>query len=269
MNRGRRDRTELGELDAEARPACRYLVEECKLQLVRVLDVIGYLDGEVRRVVSPMARDREHEARIVASQLDRRFVDLGHSAVRVETLQHPADRRRAVRRSFRIDRSRDDQAVDRPSHRDVVQAQPLCTLLVSGGLLHRVPAEDATPIAQCRVHHPEPEPPVRERDYLVRAARTTHVAPGVGHDHHPELEPLRRMDSQEPDGASALLLGHRLEFLRAERILVAHEAHEALDVRAAHGLVVARQSTELAEVREPARPVPAREDGEVVVVLAH
>ena len=227
------------------------------------------LDSDFVSVVSPMARDGEDEPRVAASQLDRRLVDLRHRAVRVEALEHPADRRRAIRRSLGIDRSRDDQTVDRPRHRDVVQAKPLGALLVSCGLLHRVPGEHATPIAQRRMHHPEPEPPVRERDDLVRAARSADVAPGVRDDHDLELEALRGVDGQEPHGAPSLLLGNRLELLRAERILVAHEPHEALDVRAAHGLVVARQASELAEVRESSRPVPPREDGEVVVVLAH
>ena len=79
--------------------------------------------------------------------------------------------------------------------------------------------------------------------------------------------PFARVDRQQPDGAAALLLGDRLELLRAERVLLADEADEARDVGAADRLVVAREPPELAEVREAAGAVPAREDGEVVVVL--
>src|SRR5262249_44791352 len=95
------------------------------------------------------------------------------------------------------------------------------------------------------------------------------VAASVGDDHDLELEPLRCMDGQEPNRPSTFLLRHRLELLRSERILLADEAHEAGDVRAANGLVVAREPPELAEVRIAATTVPASEDREVVVVLRH
>ncbi len=117
------------------------------------------------------------------------------------------------------------------------------------------------------MHHPEAEAPVRERDDLVRATRPADVAPGVGDDHDLELEPFRGVDRQQADRAATLLLGDRLELLRAKRVLLADEANEALDVGAANRLVVARKAAELAEVREATRPVPAREHREVVVVL--
>ena len=94
------------------------------------------------------------------------------------------------------------------------------------------------------------------------------VATGVRDDDDLELQALRRMDGEQPHGTAALLLGDGFELLRAERVLVAHEADEALDVRSADRLVLAREPPELAEVREATAPVPAREHGEVVVVLA-
>ena len=117
------------------------------------------------------------------------------------------------------------------------------------------------------MHHPEAEAPVGERDDLVAAARPAGVAPRVGDDDDLELEPLRGVDREQPNGVGALLLRHRLELLRAERLLLADEADEALDVGAAQRLVLAREPPELAQVREPPRAVPAREHGEVVVVL--
>ena len=118
------------------------------------------------------------------------------------------------------------------------------------------------------MHHPEPEAPVGERDDLVRPARPADVAAGIRDDHDLELETLRSVDREQPNRACALLLGDRLELLRAERLLLADEADESGDVGAADRLVVAREAPELAEVREAACAVPAREDGEVVVVLA-
>ena len=118
------------------------------------------------------------------------------------------------------------------------------------------------------MHHPEAEATVRQRDDLVRAAWAAHVASRVRDDDDLELQALRRMDREQPHGAAALLLGDGFQLLRAERVLVADEADEALDVRAADRLVLAGEPAELAEVREATSPVPAREHGEVVVVLA-
>ncbi len=75
------------------------------------------------------------------------------------------------------------------------------------------------------------------------------------------------MDRQQADGVGALLLRNRLELLGTHRLLVAHEAEEALDVPAAQLLVRARQPRELAQVRVPAPAVPVCEHREVVVVL--
>src|SRR5581483_1201668 len=60
----------------------------------------------------------------------------------------------------------------------------------------------------------------------------------------------------------------RLALARSHRVQVAHEAHEALDVGSAKLLVRAGEAAELAQVRVAPAPVPLRENGEVVVVLA-
>ena len=75
------------------------------------------------------------------------------------------------------------------------------------------------------------------------------------------------MDRQQPHRARPLLLGDRLELARADRLLLADEPDEALDVAAAQLLVRAREPRELAQVRVAAPPVPLGEHGEVVVVL--
>ena len=75
------------------------------------------------------------------------------------------------------------------------------------------------------------------------------------------------MDRQQADGAGALLLRDGLELVRADGLLVGDEADEPLNVGTAQLLVRAREPRQLAEVRVPAPPVPAREDGKVVVVL--
>ena len=77
------------------------------------------------------------------------------------------------------------------------------------------------------------------------------------------------MDREEPDRVGTLLLGNRLQLARAERLLLADEPDEALDVGAAQLLVGAREPRELAQVRVAARAVPPGEHGEVVVVLGH
>src|SRR5205823_7089452 len=80
--------------------------------------------------------------------------------------------------------------------------------------------------------------------------------------------PLRRVDREEPDHVSALLLCGRLELRGADRVLLGYEADEALDVRPAQLLERPRQPRELAQVRVAAAPVPLRQHGQVVVVLA-
>ena len=75
------------------------------------------------------------------------------------------------------------------------------------------------------------------------------------------------MDREEPDGVGVLLLGDGLELAGADRLLLADEAHEALDVAAAQLLVRAREPGELAHVGVAPPPVPLGEDGQVVVVV--
>src|SRR5206468_6616184 len=64
-----------------------------------------------------------------------------------------------------------------------------------------------------------------------------------------------------------LLLRDRLELMRADRLLLADEADEALDVGAAQLLVRAREARELAHVGVAPPAVPLRKHREVVVVL--
>ena len=93
------------------------------------------------------------------------------------------------------------------------------------------------------------------------------LAAGVRDDDDLELEPLRGVDGQQPHRARPLLLRDRLELAHAGRVLLEHEADEALDVGAAQLLVRAREPRQLAQVRVAAAAVPLGEDGEVVVVL--
>ena len=93
------------------------------------------------------------------------------------------------------------------------------------------------------------------------------MPPRIGDHDDLELEPLRAVDREQPDDIGALLLGNGLELGRADRVELADEADEALDVRAAQLLVRAGEARELAQVRVAAAPVPLGEDGEVVVVL--
>ena len=185
----------------------------------------------------------------------------------VEALEHPPDRRLRSARAPGVDRTRDDQPVDRTGHRDVVQPEPLGRSWSRSASRTSSNPNTGCRLAAGRVHHAEPEAPVRERDDLVRPARPADVAPRVRDDHDLELEPLGGVDREQPDGPASLLLGDGLELPRAERVLLADEADEAGDVGTTDRLVVASQAPELAEVREPAGPVPAREHGEVVVVL--
>ena len=122
------------------------------------------------------------------------------------------------------------------------------------------------PLAGDRVGDAEAEAAVREAQDLVRGRRVA-VAPGVGDDDDLELEPLGRVDGQEPDRVRALLLGDRVALGRADGFLLLDEADEPLDVRAAQLLVGAGEARELAEVRVAAPAVPLREHGQVVVVV--
>ena len=75
------------------------------------------------------------------------------------------------------------------------------------------------------------------------------------------------MDGQQADRIGALLLGDGVALDGADRLLLADEADEPLDVRPAQLLVRAREAHQLAQVRVTTPAVPLREHGEVVVVL--
>ena len=122
------------------------------------------------------------------------------------------------------------------------------------------------PPARRRVGDAEAEAAVGEAEDLV-GRRGVPIAAGVGDDHHLELEPLGRVNRQQPDGVGALLLGHGVALRRPDRLLLLDEADEALDVGAAQLLVRAREPRQLAQVRVATAPVPLREHGEVVVVV--
>ena len=110
----------------------------------------------------------------------------------------------------------------------------------------------------------EPEAAVREAEDLVGARS---LAAGVRDDDDLELEALGGVDRQQPHRVGAFLLRDGVALGRADRVLLADEADEPLDVGAAQLLVRARQARELAEVGVAALPVAARQHGEVVVVL--
>ena len=264
VERRRGERLERRELETRRRQGRRHVAEERELgrgvglRLDRHRDRLRGL-GE--------AIDAEEEAGLAALDLARLVLRVGHLATRLQTVEHPADRRLAIAGSLDVDRAGDDEPVDRTRHRDVVEAEPLRALLLALGLAHLLEAEHRPPVTARRVHHPEPEPPVGERNDLVAAARSADVAPGVRDDHDLELEALRRVDREQAHRVGALFLGDGLELLRAERILLADEADEAREVAPADRLVLPREAAELAEIREAPCAVPAREHGEVVVVL--
>ena len=185
---------------------------------------------------------------------------------RVEARQHPADRRHFVGAATRIDRSRDDQPVDRPCHRHVVEPQSLRALLCLSRFLHHVELVGAAGLARDRIGDAKAEPTVRKGEDLVRRRRCL-VPSGVGHDDDLELESLRSVDRQQANRVASLLLGDGLELARADRLLVADEPHEPFDIRPAELFVRPREPGELAEIRVTAPAVPTREHGQVVVVL--
>src|SRR5206468_7569926 len=140
-------------------------------------------------------------------------------------------------------------------------------LLHLARLAHGVVRERPPTFARDRVRDAEAEAAVGERENLVSGRRRL-VAAGVGDDHDLELETLGRVDRQQPDRVGALLLRDGFELACADRILVADEANESLDVRSAELFVRTREPRELAQIRVAASAVPLREDREVVVMLA-
>ena len=250
VQRRSRNVRELRQLDAQTRSPCGNLVEERELRdLGRALVGSGVDPAGGRLGLE--AVDAQHEAGVVALELDRSPVGCRNGLVCVEPVEHPADRRGAVVRAFRIDCAGDDQPVDGSCHRDVVEAEALRALLVTFGLANLLEVEHRVPVAAGGMHHAKPEAPVGERDDLVGPARPADVAAGIRDDHYLELEPLRGVDREQPDGATTLLHRHGLELLRAERVLLADESHEAREVRASDRLVVARETSQLAEVGKP------------------
>ena len=169
-------------------------------------------------------------------------------------------------RPLGIDGAGHDEPVDGARHRDVVEAQALGILGDALGLAHLFPTEDGLALARGRMHDPEAEASVCEGENLVRRRRPARVSARVGDDHDLELEPLGRMDRQQPDRIGPLLLRHGLELGRADGLLVADETDEALDVRASQLLVRPCEPHQLAQVGVPPLAVPAREHREVVVV---
>ena len=166
----------------------------------------------------------------------------------------------------RVDGARDDQAVDRTRHRDVVEAPPLRLGGLVLDLLHLLVVGGWEARSRRRIGHAETEAPVGQAEDLVGVARCS-VAACVGDDDDLELEALGAVDREQPDDIGALLLGNRLELGRADGALLADEAHEALDVGPAQLLVRAGEPRQLAQVRVAAPPVPLREHREVVVVV--
>ena len=164
--------------------------------------------------------------RSISSGAGRGLLELA----RLEPVEHPADRR-AASAPRSADRARDDQPVDRARHGDVVEPPPLGLLRVLLGRLDALVLDRRQPLAGLRVGDAEAEPPVRQAEDLVRVGPPA-VAARVGDDDDLELEPLGRVDRQQPDHVGALLLGDRLELGRADRVLLGDEAHEALRRRA-------------------------------------
>ena len=212
----------------------------------------------------------EHETRVPPLELDRLAGRAGSlQLLGAEAGEHPADRCVSIALRVGVDRARDDQAVDRPRHRHVVEAQPLGPIFALLRCAHLVVAEDAGSLSRRRIDDAKTEATIGADEDFVGRRSSPRVTPRVCHDNDLELEPLRRVDREQTNGARSLLLRHRLELRGAHGLLIADERDEALDVAAAQLLVAPRQPHQLAEVRVPPLAVPPREDCEVVVVRRH
>ena len=99
---------------------------------------LGHRRGTV--VLGPVAVDPHEQARPVAHDLHRAVAGCVE-LLRLEAGEHPADRRRLVGGPVRVDGARDDQAVDRARHRDVVEAKALGALGLALGLAHALVLE--------------------------------------------------------------------------------------------------------------------------------
>ena len=204
----------------------------------------------------PIPVEPHEQPRSPALELDRSVAGVRELLPCVQPLQHPADRRRSLARLLAIDCAGHDQPVDRARHRDVIEPEALGIVLA---LRHRL---DLVVAARAL----EAEAPVRQREDLVRRRRLP-VASGIGDDDDLEFEPLRAVDRQQAHGVAAFFLRDGLELPRAHRFLLGDEVDEAFDVRPAQLLVRTREPRQLAQVGVAAAAVPAREHGEVVVVL--
>ena len=268
MDRWLGDRLERGERrNAHRHRPVRLRVEQRELGVAwrRLGRRRRSLEPGLDRGCRPVAVDLEQQPRVAALDHDRLVGDVVERR-RIESVEHPADRRPLVRRPPRVDRAGDDQAVDRPRHRDVVEAPSLGLVRRLLGLPQRVVVECALPGARQRMTNLEAEASVGQADDLFSASCRA-VAAGVRDDHDRELEALGGMHRQQPDGVGAFVLGKRLGLVHAGCALVGDEADEALDVPAAEILERAREPAELADVRVAAATVPLREHREVVVVL--
>src|SRR5439155_11660721 len=124
-----------------------------------------------------------------------------------------------------VDRARDDQAVDRARHRDVVETQTLGLLLALDLSTHLVVAGRAASLAGRRVHDLEAEASVRERKDLVGCRRLAIASRVRDHDDL-ELEALRAVDRQQADRVPALFFGDGLELASADRLLLGDKTDE-------------------------------------------
>ena len=115
-----------------------------------------------------MAIETHEQPGALADQLDGGVLRLGELA-RLQPIEHPADRRLGVCAPLGVDGARDDQPVDSPSHRDVVEAQPFGLLLLATRLPNSVVLECAATLAGRGVGDPEAEAPIGQAEDLVRA----------------------------------------------------------------------------------------------------
>ena len=219
--------------------------------------------GGRRRPVDP----HEH-ARAFPLELERRLIGRRELVGAVEPAEHPADRRLLVGLPLAVDRSGDDQAVDRPRHRDVVEPEPLRLVLRCPGVLDALVAEDAVPSPGRGVGDAEAEASVGEAEDLVGRGRVA-IAAGIRDDDDLELEALGGVDRQQPHRIRTLLLRHGVALGCTDSLLLLDEADEALDVGTAQLLVRAREPRQLAKIRVAAAAVPLGEHREVVVVVGH
>src|SRR5918996_3603383 len=106
------------------------------------------------------------DARALSHELQRPFAGF-FQLTGVQSPQYPADRRTCIGSLLRIDRARDDQAVDGPRHRHVVEPQPLGLLLGALRLAHGLVLERTAALARSGIRYTKAEPAIREAQDLV------------------------------------------------------------------------------------------------------